>query len=222
MNILEYKEALKIDKRTYIQYYLSLLKTNHLLFFTFFNNDDYNSKIIKIYIFFLNIVMSYTLNAMFYNETIMHKIYIDSGKFNFLYQIPQMIYSSLIGSFLNAIIRYLGLYQKNIIKIKKFKKEDIENIEKKKESELKKIKFKVLLFFIISYIFIIFFWMYLGCFCAVYKNTQVHLLKEVLSSIAIYFILPFFIYLIPGIFRISSLKRESSILYKFRKILQFI
>ena len=52
MNILEYKKALKIDKRTYIQYYLSLLKTNHLLFFTFFNNDDYNSKIIKIYIFF--------------------------------------------------------------------------------------------------------------------------------------------------------------------------
>ena len=67
-------------------------------------------------------MLSYTLNAMFYNETIMHKIYIDSGKCNFLYQIPQMIYSSLIGSFLNSIIRYLGLCKNNIIKIKKFKK----------------------------------------------------------------------------------------------------
>ena len=77
MNILEYNEALKKDKRTYIQYYLSLLKTNHLLFFTFFNNNDYNSKIIKVYIFFLNIVMNYTLNAMFYSETIMHRIYVE-------------------------------------------------------------------------------------------------------------------------------------------------
>jgi len=163
--------------------------------------------------------MSYTLNAMFYSETLMHKIYIESGKFNFLYQIPQMIYSSLISSFLNTIIRSLGLYQKNIIKIKKFKMEKMEN---KKKKELKKIKFKVLLFFIISYIFVIFFWVYLGSFCAVYKNTQVHLLKEVLSSIAFSFILPFFIYLIPGIFRISALKKESSILYKFSKILQLI
>ena len=130
-----------------------------------------------------------------------------------------MVYFSLIGALLNAIIKTLGLYQNIIIKIKKSKKEDIEN---KKEAELKKIKFKAFLFFIISYIFIIFFWIYLGCFCAVYKNTQVHLLKEVLSSIAISFVLPFFICLIPGIFRISALKRENISLYKFSKILQII
>ena len=158
MNILEYNEALKTDKRTYIQYYLSLLKTNHLLFFTFFNNNDYNSKIIKVYIFFLNIVMSYTLNAMFYSETIMHRIYVESGKFNFLNQIPEMVYSSLIGAFLNAIIKTLGLYQNIIIKIKNSKKGDIKN---KKEAELKKIKFKAFFFFIICYIFIMFFWIYL-------------------------------------------------------------
>ena len=220
MNILEYEKEIKNDKRTYIQYYISLLKTNHLLFFTFFNNNDYNSKIIKIYIFSLNIAISYTLNAMFYSETIMHKIYIESGKFNFLYQIPEMIYSSLIGSILNAIIRSLGLYQNNILKIKKFKEENIENKRNKIENEIKKIKLKISSFFVISYIFIVFFWIYLGCFCAVYKNTQLHLFKEVLSSIAISFALYFFIYLIPGIFRISSLKRESRPLYKFSKILQ--
>ena len=223
MNTLEYKVALKIDKRTYIQYYLSLFKTNHLLFFTFFNNDDYNSKIIKIYIFFLNIVTSYTLNAMFYGETIMHKIYIESGKFNFFNQIPPMIYSSLIGSFLNAIIKSLGLYQNNIIKIKIFKKEDIKNIENKKESELNKIKLKVLFFYIISYVFILFFWIYLGCFCAVYKNTQIHLLQEVSSSFAISFITPIFVCLLPGLFRIPSLKnkeKNKKYIYNVSKIIQ--
>ena len=69
-------------------------------------------------------------------------------------------------------------------------------------------------------------WVYAGCFCAVYKNTQMHLLKGVLSSFGISFVTPFFIYLIPGIFRIPSLKDKEKtkrpLLYKLSKILQMI
>ena len=48
LNALEYKKAFELDKRTFFEFYLSLLKTNHLLLFTFFRKNDYNSKIIKI------------------------------------------------------------------------------------------------------------------------------------------------------------------------------
>ena len=48
LNGLEYNLALRLDKRNYCQYYLSLLKTNHDIISTFCNNNDYNSKIIKI------------------------------------------------------------------------------------------------------------------------------------------------------------------------------
>ena len=48
INTLQYKEALEMDKRVYYEYYFSLLKINHLLVFTFFRKNDYNSKIIKI------------------------------------------------------------------------------------------------------------------------------------------------------------------------------
>ena len=130
-----------------------------------------------------------------------------------------MIYSSLITSVLNAIIKSLGLFQDNIIKLKQY---DKENIEQNKQKELEKIKYKIILFYIINYIFLFFFWIYLGCFCAVYKNTQIHLLKEVLSSFSLSLIWPFVVYLIPGAFRIPSLKREKSYLYKFGTILQFI
>ena len=37
LNNLSYSEALKFDKRTFFEYYLSLLRTNHPLFFSFFN-----------------------------------------------------------------------------------------------------------------------------------------------------------------------------------------
>ena len=36
LNNLQYKEAIEEDKRTFIQYYFALLKTKHLLMFSFF------------------------------------------------------------------------------------------------------------------------------------------------------------------------------------------
>ena len=52
LNELSYEEASKIDKRNYIQYYWSLLKKNHLLLFSFYPNKDYNSQVIKSFLFF--------------------------------------------------------------------------------------------------------------------------------------------------------------------------
>jgi len=59
MNSLDYKEAKLKDKRTYCQYYLSLLRTKHILIFTFCQTRDYNSQIIKIYIFFFTFAINY-------------------------------------------------------------------------------------------------------------------------------------------------------------------
>ena len=222
LNDLEYEEAIQIDNRTFWQYYLSLLRTKHLIIFTFINNNDYNSKIIKIYIFFLNFAINYTISAMFYTDTMMHQIYIESGAFNFIYQLPEIIYSSIITAVLSFIIKTLGFCQNNILEIKKSKKE--EALDTKVKKELIKIRVKIVLFFIITYILVFFFWVFLGCFCAVYKNTQIHLLKEVLSSFASSIITPFGVYLLPSFFRIPSLKKnkERGCLYKLSQILQII
>ena len=63
-------------------------------------------------------------------------------------------------------------------------------------------------------------------FCAIYLNTQIHLIKDTLLSYASSFIEPFGIYLIPGLFRIPALsnrkKKNRYILYKISKILQMI
>ena len=52
LNSLSYEEALKFDKRTFFQYYISLLKINHSILFSFYPNKDYNSKIMKMFLFF--------------------------------------------------------------------------------------------------------------------------------------------------------------------------
>ena len=74
INLLLYHEAQELDKRSYFEYYKSLVKTRHLLFFSFFYNKDYNSKIIKINLFFFTFTVNYTVNALFFNDSTMHQI----------------------------------------------------------------------------------------------------------------------------------------------------
>ena len=223
INALEYEEALKIDHRNYFQYYISLLKYNHPLIFSFGSYKDYNSRIIKIFLFFFSFSLDFTINALFFSDDTMHKIYEDKGKYNLLFQLPQIIYSTLISRFIDALIKYLALSQDLFIEIKKEK--DKKNLDNKYIKKVKQtLKFKLILFFLIVFIILVFFLYYITCFCGIYENTQIHLINDSLISLATSLILPFILYLIPGIFRIPSLrvkKPTRSGLYKLSKILQY-
>ena len=221
LNLLEYKEALEIDKRTYFQYYISLIKKKQLIIFTFYPTNDYNSMIIKICLLLFSFVLYYTVNALFFNDSTMHKIYEDQGAFNFLYHIPQILYSTIISSAINIIVKKLSLSENNVLEIKKEKKS--ENVDKKKQSVLKCLTIKFTLFFIVCILFLVFFWYYLACFCAVYKNTQYYLIKDTLLSFCLSLLYPFGLNLLPGILRIPSLKNNNKeCIYKISKIVQII
>ena len=57
-------------------------------------------------------------------------------------------------------------------------------------------------------------------FGAIYKNTQMHLLNDTLLSYGLSLIIPFVIYLFPGLFRIPALSNKKKCLYSFSKLLQ--
>ena len=218
--MLEYENALIYDKRNYFQYYISLLKTKHLLIFTLFNSNDYNSKIIKLCLLFFTIGLYLTVNALFFDESALHEIYLLKGEFNFIYELPKIIYSSIISTVLNLIIKTLSLSEKDILNYKN---------NKSKEQPLlminliKCLKIKFILFFIFSYILLFIFWFYLSCFCFVYKNTQIYLLKDTFISFGFSLIYPLGLNLIPGFLRIPSLKDKKSdkkYIYKISKYIQ--
>ena len=66
----------------------------------------------------------------------MHKIYKDSGNYNIIYQLPQIIYSSVIPSLINLILKTLALSEKSLIAIKQEKEiaRAIEKSEKNKKN----------------------------------------------------------------------------------------
>ena len=221
MNLLEYEEALKIDKRNYFQYYLSLLKYNHPIMFSIGAYNDYNLRIIKIFLFFFSFSSDFTINALFFNDDTMHKIYQDKGEYNFFYQITQILYSSLISRFIDTLIKNFALLQDNIIELKQEKRKT--KLEKIYNIILNIIKIKMILFFVCAFVILSFCWYYITCFCCIYANTQIHLIKDSVISFITSLIIPFGLYLIPGIFRIISLRMNKSsgrLLYKFSAFLE--
>ena len=221
MNSLEYTKALIIDKRTYFQYYLSLIKRKQIIIFTFYTKNDYNSRIIKISLFLFSFSLYITINALFFNNSSIHRIYEEKGNYDFIYQIPKILYSTVISATINVLVNYLSLSEKDILKIKK----EENNKSQKAKEVLKCLVIKFILFFIFNIVFILFFWYYLSCFCAVFKNTQIHIIKDALISFLLSLIYPFGINLFPGIFRLNALKnseKNNSYLYNFSKYLQLI
>ena len=221
LNNLAYKDAIKYDKRGYWEYYLSLIRTKHLIVFTFYTSSDYNSIIIKISLFLLIFALFYIVNALFFNDSTMHKIYEDHGIFNFVFQIPQILYSTIISIVIKTILNMLSLTEKNIIEIKNQKSFALANNKMKEKKKCLLIKF--ILFFTFSFLFLLLFWYYISCFCAVYKNTQIYLIEDTAISFGTSLIYPFALNMIPGLIRIHSIKnKDKSCLYLISKILQLI
>ena len=101
---MDYEGALILDKISYFIYYISLLKNNHPLTFSFKPLNDYNSKMIKIFLFFFSLSLDFTINTLFFNDDTVHKIYEDKGKYVILFQIPQIIYPTIISRFIKFSI----------------------------------------------------------------------------------------------------------------------
>ena len=100
---------------------------------------------------------------------------------------------------------------------------NLSKLNEKRKQIIHIIKIKVLLFFIVSIIFISIFWYYLGCFCAVYKNTQYHLIKDTIISLCISYITPLGSNIITSLLRKYSLKeynKGNRVLFSLSKILQ--
>ena len=219
MNTISFEEAIQVDKRTFLQFYFSLIKLKNILIFTFNKNKDYNPYSIKICLFFFMLSFLIFINALFFNDDTMHEMYINK-KYSLSYFFPQIIYAIILYSIINDIIKLFSLSQKNILEIKHLQNKS--NLNAKVVNVVKCLNTKFICFFIFSFIFLILFWVYLSSFCAIYQKIQIYLYLNVLISFLILLFFPFLTCLFPCIFRIPSLRGPGEYLYKISRIIQVL
>ena len=222
LNDLEYKEAIIYDKRSFFQMYLDTLKREHIIIFTFIIYNDFNLFSVKLIKFIFLITSDMAMNVFFFSDESMHKLYLSYGKFDFIQQLSQIIYSTLISQFMEVILCFLGLTDKSIYSIKKLKK----RVDVKEKilifKTFKCIKIKLVLYFIFTFLFFLFYWYTVACFCSVYENTQSIFIKDFLYSFLINLLSPFIIYLIPISLRICAIndkKGRLGFIYKLSDII---
>ena len=223
LNNLDYSEAILIDKRAFCKYYKSLLKTKHPFIFGFCPIKDNNTLPIRSCIFFLSLGIYYTTNFVFFNEETIHDIYIEEGKYDILYFIPNIGISFAVSHFFTIIIKYIFLSEKIIKKFKLIRKySKARDMYYNLSSTIAR---KYVCFFILIIILNNIFWFFVSIFGAVFKNSQIVLLKNTLISFGFSFIYPFLINLLPCIFRFKSLsnkKKDSKCIYNLSRFLQLL
>ena len=160
------------------------------------------------------------MNVFFFSDETMHKMYLDYGKYDFIQQIPQIAYSTLISKLIEIFLCYLSMTDTHYYQIK-----DCKKISKSSMMGIIKcIRIKIGFFFGFTAIMFIFYWYLLTCFCAVYQNTQIAFIKDSLLSFILGNLIPFVLYLIPTLFRIIAVKTNKYRLewvYKFSNVIPF-
>ena len=148
------------------------------------------------------------LNVFFFSDESMRQLYVNYGKYDFVQQIPKILYSTIISKLLEIFLCYLSLTDKHMYQIKNLiiKKSIRNNISKIYEC----IKIKLVVFFIFTFIILLLYWYIVSAFCAVYPNTQTPFVKDCILSFLLGNVLPFGIYLIPSILRICALRNPKS------------
>ena len=216
---LEYEEALKYDKRTFIQIYYANLKRENIILFTFFQCNDYNLLYIKIARFIFLLATDMAMNVFFFSDESMHKLFLSYGKYDFIQKIPQIVYTIIVSQILEIFLCYLTMTDKYIyhLKNKRITKKEIIII-------FKYINIKLIIFFVFNLIMFSFYWYSVASFCAVYRNSQTIFLKDTFTSFSIGIAFSLIIYLIPSALRklaINKKKMRLKFVYKLSEIIPF-
>jgi len=150
----------------------------------------------------------------------MNKIYEDEGIFNFIYLLPKIIYSFIISLIIIIIAKKLSLIDNK--KLEKKINNCIKECKNISTTIEKYLKIKFICFFLFSLILFILFWYYISCFCAVYKNTQLILIKDTLISFGFSLLYPFISFLISSIIRIYTINKSEKFIEFFYKLSKII
>ena len=222
LNELPFHKALKYDKRNFFLYYCNILIVSHIILNVIFRQSDYNLFVVKLGLLLMTFPINLTFNIFFFTNEKIKLNYVKSLEdiSAFWSNIANTVYSSLLSSTFLIILKFISLTHNSIRALRKIK--DVGLAKKKSVCLLRCIKIRIFIYYFLSFAFLIIFGFYVLCFCAIFENTQLVLIKSTFTSWLISLIYPFIICLITSLFRSLSLGCKSKCLYLIKQLLQML
>ena len=216
-NHLEYEYACDIDRRSLLEIYFSLFKEQNNIIFPFtLCGNDYNLPILKFSFFNVQMVLYLTVSTLFFGDDILDNIFENKNKFKTSYMIKPMIFTFLICLVITIILKSLVKLNNNIVNIKY-------EIQTYQEG-INAIRLKLIFYFFISFIINAFGFIFVSCFCSIFNNTQIKIIKCAGFTLASHFVLSIFFCFIITSLRVCSInsnKKKAKCLYEFGDALTY-
>ena len=221
LNEMPFDKAIKKDKRSFCSYYCNVLLESHIILNVFCRQSDYNLFVVKLGLFFLTFPINLTFNILFFTNKSIKLTYIKSMDdiSAFWDNIANTVYSSILSCVFLTILKLLCLTHNSVRKLRKIK--DVNIAREESVCVFRCIKFRIFIYFILSFAFIIGFGFYILSFCAIFENTQVTIINSTFTSWLISLVYPFIIFWVASCLRSLSFACNCKCFYFIKQILQW-
>ena len=198
--------------------YWGFLVDSQIILGTFFTDNHLDLFVIKLSFLVCNFQISFFLNALFYSDEYISHAYHNDGVLDFFIGLPKSIYSFITTLITTNLLRMLSSSKSELMKLIKEKRK-YNNYIYLIRVKLNKLAKKLVIYFILVFIFSLFFLYYVAAFCAVYKNSQKYWLLGFLVSFGIDSLVSFGICIFLSLFRYISIKKGIKCLFIFANII---
>ncbi len=217
---LDYEKALIYDKINCIKMYWGFLVDSQIILGTFWTDNYFDLYVIKLSFLVFTFQLSFFLNSLFYTNEYISDAYHNDGVLDFVSGLPKLIYSFIFTLIITDLLRMLSNKIKELIIISRNNRQ-FKNYEKIINNKLAKLRNKLIIYFILVFLFALIFLYYVMVFCVVYIFTKYWLLGS-LESFALDFLVSLIICIFLSIFRYISIKAKSKYFYILTRIISII
>ena len=209
LNEMDFDEALIYDHRGFWQLCWMEIKERQLIINTFFVKERLKPFSIKLIVFIFSITCYFVINGFLYDTKYVSKKLKRAHKsvyFFFVDSIKRIIYSSIVGALVNVIVGLLFRSDKTLRKAQNKYKDNKILLNGEVVKIFKNMKITNFLFTLVNFILMLAVWIYIFCFCGVYRNCQIDWFESACIIIGVMQLFPIIISLLLALLRIIGLR----------------
>ena len=218
MNDIPFRQALRIDKRSLFQIFISVITKEIELLNLYFYRNQYSHFSLTISIYLFESLFDLTMNFLLYSDDVVSEKYNNNGELSTITSLTLSIISNIVSSLIIFIISKLANYVEiieAIIKNVQYEKIYLMNIQRL----LLYIKVRIGIFFCFELILTLLMTYYLFIFCTVFHQSQGSIMTNYFIGIGISLATSIGLSIIISLIRFLSIKFQSNKLFNISKYL---
>ena len=208
LNEIPFRQALRIDKRTVFQIFLSVIENKVGFLNLIFYKKKYSHFSLDLSIYLLELLLDLTMNCILYTDDVVSEKYNNNGEISmftsFSLSIIANIISSIIVFFILKLVNYVEVLE-IILKNVKNQKLYFYNIIR----YISYIRLRLSFYFFFELVFSLLMTYYLFIFCSVYHNSQMNITINYITGACISLATSFGLTIFITLFRNMSFKYNS-------------